>query len=154
MIRSFPLKRSIMIAKLHGLRVTDADLHYEGSIELDPDHCEQVGLLPFEFVEIWNKTTGARITTYVIHGERGSRVCALNGAAARTCQIGDELIIAARADVEPDELETVRPRVALFDAENRLTELHEYAFEPDSGRWRVVRRTTPKPHSLARRGRR
>lgn len=143
-----------MIAKLHGLRVTGADLHYEGSIELDPDHCEQVGILPFEFVEIWNKTTGSRISTYVIYGERGGRGCALNGAAARTCQIGDELIIAARAEVEPDEVERIRPRVALFDAENKLVDLHEYAFEADAGRWRIVRTSRPKPHSIARRNRR
>jgi len=139
-----------MIAKLHGLRVTGADLHYEGSIELDPEHCEQVGLLPFEFVEIWNKTTGARISTYVIHGERGGRGCALNGAAARSCQVGDELIIAARADVELAELEHLRPRVAIFDADNRLAELHEYTFEADAGRWRVLRTDRPKPRPAAR----
>ena len=96
------MRRSMMIAKLHGLRVTGALLDYEGSIELDPDHCDAAGILPLEFVEIWNKTTGARISTYVIHGARGSRCCVLNGAAARTCQVGDELIIAARALV-PDE---------------------------------------------------
>lgn len=128
-----------MIAKLHGLRVTGADLHYEGSIALDPDHCEQVGLLPFEFVEIWNKTTGSRISTYVIYGRRGERGCLLNGAAARSCQVGDELIIAARAEVTPAELGEVRPRVALFDAANTLVELHEYAFEAVAqGQWRVT----------------
>jgi len=140
-----------MIAKLHGLRVTGADLHYEGSIELDPDHCEQVGILPFEFVEIWNKTTGARLSTYVIHAERGSRRCALNGAAARACQIGDELIIAARADVAPDELASLRPRVALFDAQNNVVDLHEYEFEAEAGRWRVIRTNRPKPRAAARR---
>ncbi|HEX7081540.1 MAG TPA: aspartate 1-decarboxylase [Gammaproteobacteria bacterium] len=128
-----------MIAKLHGLRVTGADLHYEGSIALDPDHCEQVGLLPFEFVEIWNKATGARISTYVIYGARGSRCCLLNGAAARYCQVGDELIIAARADVDPSELSSVTPRVAIFDASNRLTDLRELRIEPDGPeRWRVT----------------
>ena len=128
-----------MIAKLHGLRVTGADLHYEGSIALDPDHCEQVGLLPFEFVEIWNKATGARISTYVIHGERGGRACLLNGAAARSCQVGDELIIAARAEVEPAELSEIRPRVAIFDAENNVVDVNEYAFErAGTGRWNVA----------------
>ena len=108
------MRRSILIAKLHGLRVTGADLHYEGSIALDPEHCEQVGLLPYEFVEIWNKTTGSRISTYVIHGERGGRGCMLNGAAARSCQIGDELIIAARTEVELAVLGEIRPRIAIF----------------------------------------
>jgi len=137
-----------MIAKLHGLRVTGADLHSEGSIALDPDHCEHVGLLPFEFVEIWNKTTGARISTYVIYGERGGRGCALNGAAARSCQVGDELIIAARAEVDHTELEGVRPRVAIFDETNALVDLHEYAFEQTpGGHWRITRL---KPQSTAR----
>lgn len=112
--------RSMMIGKLHGLRVTGADLHYEGSIALDPDHYEAAGILPHEFVEIWNKTTGARISTYVIPGERGSRCCVLNGAAARTCQVGDELIIAARASVSDDELRDFVSRVVTFCEENRV----------------------------------
>jgi len=137
--RSSFLRRSILIAKLHGLRVTGADLDYEGSIALDPDHCEQVGLLPFEFVEIWNKTTGARLSTYVIHGERGGRGCQLNGAAARACQIGDELIIAARAEIELDELAETRPKVAIFDEHNRLTRVRELVYTRDpSGRWHIA----------------
>jgi aspartate 1-decarboxylase len=112
--------RSMMIAKLHGLRVTGSLLHYEGSIALDPEHCEAAGMLPLEFVEIWNKTTGARISTYIIYGERGSRCCVLNGAAARTCQPGDELIIAARADVSPNELDDFESRTLIFGEDNRI----------------------------------
>ncbi len=110
--------RSMMFAKLHGLRVTGSLLHYEGSIALDPEHCEAAGMLPLEFVEIWNKTTGTRISTYIMYGERGSRCCVLNGAAARTCQPGDELIIAARADVAANELEGFESRTLIFDANN------------------------------------
>jgi aspartate 1-decarboxylase len=146
--KDFPMRRSIMIAKLHGLRVTGADLHYEGSIQLDPDHCEQVGLLPFEFVEIWNKMTGSRISTYVIYGERGGRGCMLNGAAARSCEVGDELIIAARAEVEPAELAEVRPRVAIFDASNNVVDLHEHAFELERpGRWRITEPMRRRPRA-------
>ena len=112
--------RSMMIAKLHGLRVTGALFDYEGSIALDPDHCDAAGILPLEFVEIWNKTTGARISTYVIHGERGSACCVLNGAAARTCQIGDELIIAARADVAIERLCEFVSRTVIFGEKNRV----------------------------------
>lgn len=112
--------RSMMIAKLHGLRVTGSLLHYEGSIALDPEHCEAAGMLPLEFVEIWNKTTGSRISTYIIHGERGSRCCVLNGAAARTCQPGDELIIAARADVSLSELDAFESRTLIFGENNRI----------------------------------
>jgi aspartate 1-decarboxylase len=109
-------------AKLHGIRVTGAELHYEGSIALDPEHCRLVDLLPFEFVDIWNKTTGARISTYVIHGAPGSRCCVLNGAAARTCQVGDELIIAASAEVEDRDIATLQPRVLIFDESNEVKE--------------------------------
>jgi aspartate 1-decarboxylase len=114
------MQRSMMIGKLHGVRVTGAELHYEGSIALDPEQYEAAGILPLEFVEIWNKTTGARITTYVIQGERGSRCCVLNGAAARTCQVGDELIIAARATVAEAELCDFVSRTVIFCADNRI----------------------------------
>src|SRR5690349_20498715 len=83
----------IVRAKLHGLRVTGAALDYHGSITLDPDHCDAVGIVPMEFVDVWNKHSGARLSTYVIYGERGSGCCVLNGAAARTCQVGDAVII-------------------------------------------------------------
>lgn len=117
---------AVVRAKLHDIRVTDADLDYQGSVTLDPDHCEAVGILPLEFVEIWNKHSGARITTYVIYGRRGSRCCVLNGAAARTCQRGDPVIIVARTSVQPAEITRMRPRIALFDAANALTKLLEY----------------------------
>ncbi|NRP70011.1 Aspartate 1-decarboxylase 2 [Ensifer psoraleae] len=82
--------RKLVAGKLHGIYVTEANLNYHGSITLDPDHCEEAGILPMEFVEIWNRNSGARISTYVILGERGSRCCVLNGATARTCQPGDQ----------------------------------------------------------------
>jgi len=128
--------RSMMIAKLHGLRVTGADLHYEGSIALDPDHCDAAGILPLEFVDIWNKTTGARISTYVIHGARGSRCCVLNGAAARTCQAGDELIIAARAMLEEGELREFVSKTVVFGAENRVVRTITQRLQgTDAGTW-------------------
>lgn len=117
------MRRKLLTAKLHGIRVTGAELHYEGSIALDPAHCERAGLLPFEFVDIWNKSSGARISTYVILGRRGSGCCVLNGAAARTCQVGDELIIAASADVEDGEIDALRPRVLVYGERNRIVEV-------------------------------
>jgi aspartate 1-decarboxylase len=116
------MRRKMLRAKLHGIRVTGAELNYEGSIALDPEQCRLLDLLPFEFVDIWNKNSGARLSTYVIHGEPGSRCCVLNGAAARTCQVGDELIIAASVDVEDHEIPSLRPRVLIFDADNRVRE--------------------------------
>jgi aspartate 1-decarboxylase len=140
----------MMIAKLHGIRVTGADLHYEGSIALDPAQYGRAGLLPFEFVEIWNKNSGHRISTYIIPGRRGSRCCVLNGAAARTCQVGDELIIAARAEVELAELATLRSRVVVFGAGNRIGSVADYRFVTRADGRVEVARMRP----AARRGRR
>lgn len=116
----------IIRAKLHGLRVTGADLGYHGSITLDPEICAQAGIYPLEFVEIWNKNTGGRISTYVIYGEEGSRCCILNGAAARTCQVGDEIIVAASETIDPKDLCTKRPRVLTFKDGNEVAEILQY----------------------------
>ena len=123
----------VIRAKLHGIRVTGADLNYHGSITLDPEHCRAAGLYPLEFVEIWNKTTGARISTYVIFGEAGSRCCILNGAAARTCHAGDELIIAASDWIAPGELPNVNPRILTFTPENEVDERLKYRVEANDG---------------------
>ena len=114
--------KKFVAAKLHGIRVTGADLNYHGSVTLDPDHCDAAGIYPLEFVDIWNKHSGARISTYVIHGERGSRCCILNGAAARTCQIGDEVIICSATYGGAEEITAMRPVVLTFNADNRVAE--------------------------------
>lgn len=127
--------RKVVGGKLHGIRVTGADLEYHGSITLDPDHCEAAGILPMEFVEIWNKNSGARISTYVIYGERGSRCCILNGAAARTCQRGDEVIIANAVYVHEHELESITPAVLTFNPDNSINERLGYRVgRDDQGR--------------------
>lgn len=117
----------VVRAKLHGLWVTNAELHYHGSITLDPVICQRAGIYPLEFVEIWNKASGARISTYVIYGEPGSRCCILNGAAARTCQTGDEIIIAASDYVKPQDLYALRPRVLTFHRDNSIAEELSYS---------------------------
>ncbi len=113
-------------AKLHGIRVTGADIDYHGSITLDPEQCTLAGIYPLEFVEIWNKNSGSRISTYVIYGEPGSRCCILNGAAARTCQPGDVLIIAASDYIEPSGLYDLQPRVLTFRDDNEVDEVLRY----------------------------
>ncbi|MGX9182020.1 aspartate 1-decarboxylase [Mesorhizobium sp. BHbdii] len=130
--------RKIVADKLHGIHVTGADLDYHGSITLDPDHCEQAGFLPMEFVEIWNRNSGARISTYVILGDRGSRCCILNGAAARTCQPGDPLIICNSAYVEEAQLTALKPRVLTFDRDNRITGRLTYSVERDGTGYRFA----------------
>ena len=116
----------IIRAKLHGITVTDADLEYHGSITLDPIHCKRAGIYPMEFVDIWNKNSGSRISTYVIFGEPGSNVCILNGSAARSCQKGDELIIAASTYAKPEELYDINPTVLTFTPENEIDDVFTY----------------------------
>ncbi len=123
--------RKIVRGKLHGIHVTGADLEYHGSITLDPDHCEKAGILPMEYVEIWNKNSGARISTYVIYGERGSGCCILNGAAARTCQRGDEVIIASSEYIEESQFVNIKPMVLTFNADNSIDEVLCYSVDKD-----------------------
>ena len=123
--------RKVIGSKLHGIYVTEANLQYHGSITLDPDHCEAAGILPLEFVEIWNKNSGARISTYVILVERGSRCCILNGAAARTCQPGDQLIICSSLYVGAEQIPDLKPRILAFDRENNIVERLSYKVSID-----------------------
>lgn len=103
---------------------------------LDPDHCEQAGILPMEFVEIWNKNSGTRISTYVILGERGSRCCILNGAAARTCQPGDQIIICNSVYLEESQLTSLKPKVLTFDEQNHVRDRLSYSVDiDDDGRY-------------------
>ena len=131
--------RKLIGGKLHGIRVTDANLDYHGSITLDPEHCEAAGILPLEFVEIWNKHSGARISTYVILGERGSRCCVVNGAAARTCQPGDELIVCSSIYVGSENIAGLSPAVVTLDEGNNIVEILRYSVNLDSvGRYQFA----------------
>lgn len=125
----------IVRAKLHGIRVTGCELNYHGSVTLDPEQCEQAGIFPLEFVSIWNKNSGARIETYVIYGEAGSRCCILNGAAARTCQLGDEVIICASDYIaSPRDLYDAAPTVLTFCSDNTVAEVLRYAVRKTAAR--------------------
>lgn len=117
--------RTMMKAKIHRARVTDADLNYMGSVTIDEDILDQVDILPHEKVQIVNNNNGARLETYVIPGERGSGVICLNGAAARLVQKDDIVIIIAYALVANDDLESLRPKVAIMNKNNEVSELIE-----------------------------
>ncbi|MER9965160.1 aspartate 1-decarboxylase [Mesorhizobium sp. M0045] len=142
--------RKVVAAKLHGIIVTDADLNYHGSITLDPDHCDEAGILPLEFVEIWNKTSGARISTYVIYGERGSRCCVLNGAAARTCQVGDEIIVCSSIYIEGHQIAEIKPRVLTFDRDNSVRDrmFYDSRINEDGTMTFAVREGSPSGNAL------
>ncbi len=124
----------VIRAKLHGIFVTDANLNYHGSITLDPFYCKMAQIYPLEFVEIWNKNNGARFSTYVIYGEENSRCCILNGAAARNCQKGDEIIIGAYKFCSENELTKFRPKILTFNADNSLSSTLEYHVD-EKGDW-------------------
>lgn len=109
---------TLMKGKIHRARVTEADLHYEGSISIDRRLIEAAGFLINERVDIYNIDTGARFSTYVIEAPAGSGVIGLNGAAARLAMAGDKLIIVAYANFADDEARKFQPRVVLVDEKN------------------------------------
>lgn len=111
------MQRRMMKSKIHRARVTDANLHYVGSITLDTRLMEQADIREWEQVHVVDIDNGARFETYVIPGGAGD-VC-LNGAAARLVQPGDRVIIITYADYEEAELEGYEPRVVHVDASNR-----------------------------------
>ena len=108
---------SILKSKIHCATVTEANLHYMGSITIDEALMEATDLLPGEHVHVVNNMNGERIETYVIRGPRHSGCICLNGAAARKFQVGDEIIIMAFADMQPDVARTFEPKV-IFPNEN------------------------------------
>lgn len=115
----------LLKSKLHMAAVTQTELHYHGSVTVDRDLMDAVGLLPYEQVLIANCESGHRGETYVIEGERGSGVVQMNGALARTAQVGDRIIILSFAYATPDELPRHRPKVAILNENNRIVEQFE-----------------------------
>jgi aspartate 1-decarboxylase len=112
--------RTMMKSKIHRATVTQADLHYVGSVTVDEDLLEAADLLPGELVHIVDITNGARLETYTIAGERGSGVIGINGAAARLVQPGDLVILIGYGQMETAEARTFRPYVVFVDADNRV----------------------------------
>jgi aspartate 1-decarboxylase len=117
------MMRVLLKAKIHRATVTDRSLDYEGSITIDRDLMDAVGLLPHEQVQVYNVSNGQRFETYAISGERGSGVICVNGAAAHLAENGHKIIIANYALFGEEEIAGFVPRVALVDAGNRITKL-------------------------------
>lgn len=118
-----------MNGKIHRATVTEANLNYVGSITIDEDLLDAVGMVANEKVQIVNNNNGARLETYIIPGERGSGVICLNGAAARLVQKGDIVIIISYGLVSEEKVPAHKPKVAIMDENNRIKELiyHEPA---------------------------
>ncbi|MBU1320160.1 MAG: aspartate 1-decarboxylase [candidate division Zixibacteria bacterium] len=108
-------------AKIHRATVTEANLEYEGSITIDEELMEASGMFEYEQVHVLNLSTGSRIETYTIRGERNSGTICLNGAAARLGSKGDEVIIIAYTLVPQENASGFRPRIVLVDKNNRIT---------------------------------
>jgi aspartate 1-decarboxylase len=113
----------MMNGKIHRARVTEANLNYVGSITIDSDILDAVGMVPNEKVQIVNNNNGARFETYIIPGTRGSGVVCLNGAAARLVQEGDVVIIISYALVAEEKVATHEPKVAIMNEQNQIVEL-------------------------------
>jgi aspartate 1-decarboxylase len=113
--------RTMLKSKIHRATVTQADLHYVGSVTIDEDLMDAADLLPGEQVAIVDIDNGARLETYVIAGPRGSGVIGINGAAARLVHEGDLVIVISYCTVTDAEARTLRPRVVFVDADNRIT---------------------------------
>lgn len=110
---------TILKSKIHCATVTEANLHYMGSITIDEDLMDQAGLVAGEQVHVVNNSNGARIVTYVIAGPRQSGCICLNGAAARQFIVGDMVIIMSYAQMTPEEASTYKPLVVFPDEHNR-----------------------------------
>lgn len=115
--------RIVMNGKIHRATVTEANLNYVGSITIDEDILDAVGMVANEKVQIVNNNNGARLETYIIPGERGTGTICLNGAAARLVQVGDIVIIISYCYVSNEELTQHQPKVAIMDANNRITSI-------------------------------
>lgn len=117
------LRRTMMTSKIHRATVTQADLHYVGSITIDATLMEHADILPGQQVDVVDVTNGARLTTYAIPGKANSGIVCINGAAAHLVRPGDLVIIIAYGSLDEAEARTYEPRVVFVDADNRI--VHE-----------------------------
>ncbi|MFE5342319.1 aspartate 1-decarboxylase [Isoptericola sp. NPDC056578] len=115
----------MMIGKIHRATVTQADLHYVGSITIDADLLDAADLYPGQQVDVVDVTNGARLTTYVIPGERGGRQVSINGAAAHLVHPGDTVIVIAYGMLSDADARRYSPAVVFVDPENRIVELDD-----------------------------
>jgi aspartate 1-decarboxylase len=125
--------RTMFKSKIHRVTVTQADLHYVGSITIDADLMAAADLLPGEQVQVVDIDNGARLETYVIAGPRGSGVIGLNGAAARLVHPGDLVIVMSYATMTDAEARTYEPKVVHVDRDNRIVALGSDPAEPVPG---------------------
>ncbi|MCH1882293.1 aspartate 1-decarboxylase [Agrococcus sp. ARC_14] len=115
--------RTMLQGKIHRATVTQAELHYVGSITIDQDLLDAADILPGQQVDVVDVDNGSRLTTYALPGERGSGILCINGAAARLVHVGDTVIVIAYAQLDDAEARTFSPSVVFVDDANRVVEL-------------------------------
>ena len=117
------MKRTMLKSKVHRATVTGSDLHYVGSITMDPELLEAADILEHELVHVLDIDNGNRFETYTIAGARGSGDVIINGAAARLAHEGDKVIVVSYAEYDESEIESYEPRVVHVDGRNRIVDV-------------------------------
>lgn len=118
---SFEVRIEVLKSKIHRAKITQAELHYVGSIAIDEDLMDAANIIEGEKVQIVNINNGERLETYVIKGERGSGTVCLNGPAARKAQVGDIVIIIAYASMKFEKAKTFKPTIIFPTPDNKLS---------------------------------
>ncbi|KPK95750.1 hypothetical protein AMJ80_03855 [bacterium SM23_31] len=124
---------TVLKSKIHRAKVTETRLDYEGSLTIDRDLMDLVGLIPYEKILVANITNGSRFETYVIEGPRQSRIFLLNGATAHLGSVGDLLTIFAFCRVSPEEAKSLKPRIAVLDNNNNNNNVYKMIGGEDIG---------------------
>lgn len=136
------MKRTMFKSKIHRATVTQADLHYVGSVTVDLDLLEAADILPGELVSIVDVTNGARLETYTIAGERGSRVMGINGPAAHLIHEGDTIILITYAEMTTEEARSYVPQIVHVNERNEIVQIGNDPAEA------VTEGITRPPHAL------
>src|SRR3954464_15612874 len=119
------MQRTMLKSKIHRATITASDLHYVGSITIDPELLEAADILEHEQVHVVDVDNGARFVTYTLPGDPGSGEIKVNGAAARLVHDGDTIIVISYAQYTREELEHYEPRVVHVDRDNAITKVDE-----------------------------
>ena len=123
--------RTMLKSKIHRATVTEANIHYEGSITLDPELMDAAGILQYEMVHVLDVDNGARLETYTIPGPRGSRIVQMNGAAARLIQKGDKIIILSYSITPEEEATNAKPKLVYVNGRNEITQINDTVLKPE-----------------------
>ncbi len=125
------MQRIILKSKIHRATVTEADLHYVGSITVDSELLRQADILPYERVQVVDIDNGNRLETYIIEGEAGSGVVCINGAAARLIHKGDKVIIFSFWVINDEEAARVKPKILYVDGNNQVIKVEDHVAPDD-----------------------